>query len=533
LQTDIPEIDVWYSKTFDVHVWSDHPKLNQVVDGVFDSLTDEQKSSFSSKSNNAGKASGKTHLKVVLIDLYVAWKTDPLLCIGVARGNDAYRVKSRYNALHISPKVRDVINALRDAEFIDFKGGSNDRSGSGRGSHTSRMRAAARLRELFEPLDIELYELDLHHNQECIILNNHDVDEFGEPIKCKTGKKKSKPIEYKDTKEIKRMRRELTAYNDLLRETYIDIPTLSDPRIKRKKSTGEVQFVAINQSKKFVRRVFSRGKWNLNGRYYGGWWQQIGTKDDKEKTGKDYRRQIYINDNPTVEVDYSGLHIAILSAWKGIQDNSKDRYDLGEQILPKFTLKEQRDIVKLLVLTAINAKDVKSTYQAFRKDQPTGSREKKLKDVELSKLLEAFLVKYPDLRDDLGSDIGIKLMFIDSQITEWIIGTFVDRHIPILSVHDSYIVETNRVDMLREAMSKATIHLVGRDLDVEQDEPRYSDNPRMLIDNRVYPARNSNQPLKLANITPEYKDRLLQFIKYRSDNFQSTYWYWGNLEPAP
>ncbi|WP_044036892.1 hypothetical protein [Octadecabacter arcticus] len=65
-------------------------------------------------------------------------------------------------------------------------------------------------------------------------------------------------------------------------------------------------------------------------------------------------------------------------------------------------------------------------------------------------------------------------MFIDSQITESIIKTFVEHNVPILSVHDSYIVETNRVDLLRGAMSKATKNLVGRDLAVEQEVPSYN-----------------------------------------------------------
>lgn len=515
MQDDFPEINVWYSKTFDVHVWSEHPKLNQVVDSVFDSLTDEQKASFSSKSNNAGKASGKTHLKVVLIDLYVAWKTDPLLCIGVARGNDAYRVKSRYNALHISPKVRDVISALRDAEFIDFKGGSYDRSGSGRGNHTSRIRAAGRLREFFEPLDIELYELDLHHNRECIVLNDFDVDEHGEPIKTGKGKNLSKAIEYDDNPETERMRAELTAYNDLLKETHIDIPTLVETYIERERSDGKAQRIPINQSGKFVRRIFSRGRWDRNGRFYGGWWQQI---------GKDYRKQISINNQPTVEVDYQGLHVAILTAQRGVHDNVKDRYDLGEQILPQFELKEQRAIVKLLVLTAINAKDRKSTCLAFRHAQPTGSQQKKLNDIELGKLLDAFITKNPHLDDDLCSDKGIELMNLDGQITERIIKTFVENGKPILSIHDSYIVQTSDVERLRDAMSQATLSLVKRDLGVDQSVLSYGDIMRMPTLEKYDHIKNHNELLSIKDRSDQYEQRIVKFMEYRRNNFPDTYW---------
>jgi hypothetical protein len=513
--TDLPEIDVWHSKPLDVHVWSEHPEINKIADAVYDSLSDEGCLQISGKSNNAGKASGKTILKVVLIDLYVAWKTDPLLCIGVARGNDAYNVKSRYNALHISSRIRNIIDTLWDEEFIDYKGGSYNRTGKGWGSHNSRIRAAHKLHEMFSPLEIELYELDLHHNRECIVLNDLDVDEFGEPIKAKSGAKKSKPIEYEDTPETEQMRTDLTAYNDLLKETYIDIPSLEEPHITRTKSDGQVQVVPINQANKFVRRVFSRGDWDLNGRYYGGWWQQI---------GKDLRKQISINNMPTVEVDYKGLHVAILSAQRGIEDNPKDRYDLGDQILPQFDLKQQRAIVKLLVLTAINAKTETATFQAFRYDQPTGSLEGKLTNIELSKLLEAFLSKNPHLREDLCSDKGIKLMYIDSQITEQIIKEFVDNNIPILSVHDSYLVETDRVDFLRNAMSKATIKLVGRDLAVEQEVPSYNDVMAMQSIDRNRYLNTFKEVLAMTNKTDQYSKRIVRFMNYRTNNFQHTYW---------
>ncbi|AGI67245.1 hypothetical protein OAN307_c15720 [Octadecabacter antarcticus 307] len=513
--TDLPEMDVWHSKPLDVHVWSEHPKINQVVNTVYDSLTDDNQTLISGKSNNQGKASGRTHLKVVLVDLYVAWKTDPLLCIGVARGNDAYKVGSRYNALHISNKIRKVIDTLTDEGFIDFRKGSNVRTGSGHGSRTSRMRATKKLTDLFLPIGLELYELDLHHKRECIILNEHDVDDLGEFVKTSTGAKKSKPIDYNNTPETIRMRGELTAYNDLLRETYIDIPTLEEPRISRKVSNKKDQYVSIGQHNKFVRRVFSRGDWNLNGRYYGGWWQQI---------GKDYRKKISINNMPTVEIDYRGLHVAILSAQRGATNDPVDRYDLGELLLPQFDLKQQRTIVKSLVLTAINAKDQSATYAAFRKDQPTGSLEKKLTNVELSKLLEAFLKRLPHLRDDLCSDKGIELMFIDSQITESIIKSFVEHNIPILSVHDSYIVETHRVKLLRNAMSKATIALVGRDLAVEQEVPGYYDIMNMQHQDRDLYLDAFTNVLSMSDQTDQYQDRLRKFMKYRKDNFHETYW---------
>ena len=82
---DFGPINPSLSRPLDVHRWSDHIEITQLVRGVFNLLTTDEKLRIESKSNNKGRASGYTHLKIVLLDLFVAWKTDPELSIGVAR----------------------------------------------------------------------------------------------------------------------------------------------------------------------------------------------------------------------------------------------------------------------------------------------------------------------------------------------------------------------------------------------------------------------------------------------------------------
>ena len=60
-------------------------------------------------------------------------------------------------------------------------------------------------------------------------------------------------------------------------------------------------------------------------------------------------------------------------------------------------------------------------------------------------------------------------MYIDSQITELIIQNFLNKDKPILSVHDSYIVQEQDTEILLEEMKEATKKVVGKDLKVEQD----------------------------------------------------------------
>ena len=129
--------------------------------------------------------------------------------------------------------------------------------------------------------------------------------------------------------------------------------------------------------------------------------------------------------------------------------------------------------MKLLVLAAINAKDRTSAFGAFREAQIIGSTEKTLTNDELALLLDTFVNQHPYLEDGICSDQGIRLMNVDSHITNHIINTFVELQKPILSVHDSYIVGTRDVEFLRDCMAEASIKIVGMNLAAEQEIPSY------------------------------------------------------------
>lgn len=71
------------------------------------------------------------------------------------------------------------------------------------------------------------------------------------------------------------------------------------------------------------------------------------------------------------------------------------------------------------------------------------------------------------------SDKGIELMYLDSQITEYILQDFTKMDKTVLSVHDSYIVEIDLIQDLRNAMKAATLKVVGEALDAEQEGVSY------------------------------------------------------------
>jgi hypothetical protein len=320
-------------------------------------------SSLEPKGNRKAKRTVKESLRVLTLDLYVKWLKDPSISIGFSKSMKDYKVGSRYNGLFIPRKIIEVEELLVDAGYVEELLCFNSPDRTAR-SYTTRIRHTERLRDLFAELTIDLHDIDTHANEECIILHDKYVDDPEDD--------KNRKIEYNDgdlsAEElalVNTLREQLTAYNKLLKHTFIDIPSYKSSTftrtIKNGRYSGLKQIISLGPDNKFVIRVFNgglAGKWQRGGRFYCGWWQQI----DKED-----RCKIYINDQPTLEVDFKAFHPNLLSNELGVR-LADDPYDLGELILRDVvtTTEQQRAYVKLLVLMGINADSDKKAYQAFR-----------------------------------------------------------------------------------------------------------------------------------------------------------------------
>ena len=101
-----------------------------------------------------------------------------------------------------------------------------------------------------------------------------------------------------------------------------------------------------------------------------------------------------------------------------------------------------------------------------------------MKNEELDQLLGVFLEKNPLIAHHLFTDQGINLMYLDSQITAHVQRHFTKQGIPILSVHDSYIIDHMKVAELRDVMAEASKAVMGLSLPTAiklPDMPEYND----------------------------------------------------------
>jgi hypothetical protein len=452
-------IDRYNSSSFNYVADTKNTELLKLVQQIWDDFSEPTRRDIDPPGPNS-KPLGLVTIRVVVLQLFKLWVTDPEVCLAMPRTNN-FNVNSIYNPKGISPKkLSAVFKALEVTNYIDTIPHSQSTS-AGHVSTTGRCRTSKKLHQLF--LEVEASEFDLFDdpNTPLIKMNKFEVDpSTGEPIKTK-GKKITTQVEFDQTlPHVVQMTEVLRTYNDLLRRTHISLANVDKPYIIRTNSKGETQNIKITHASKTVRRVFSRNDWKCYGRFTGGYWQAVGDKDTDETP---YRRHIRINDEATVELDYASLHPNILTVEAGL-DPIEDVYTLGYKVDDQFDQTQQRLILKGLMLTLLNAQSHKAAYDAFKYDQPTGHPFKKLKKTQFNKYVEAIINKHPHLENSLGADQGIRLMFIDSQIIEWIIKETTQQNIPILTVHDSVISKETDEDYIRELMKQATKQVLGVEL---------------------------------------------------------------------
>lgn len=443
------------SRPFDVHRWSEHPEVESFVAPLWHTFNSVQNVANGGSKGRPTKRIKRDNMKVLLLDLYVCWCEDPQKYIGISSNNNHWS-KGRYRALHLSATLLKVLDWLVKKGLVDKRKHYHNSINPSL-SRTARYRASERLQSMFKTALFGLDDISTHENKECIVLKRGEV-------KDEESAENAKSISYEDAPLTVSMRERLNAYNKLLKQSHIDIHHLTMPVIKTEITKGPLKgrfrSVTVGQHNKHVRRIFSRGSWDMHGRFYGGWWQQINSE---------LRGHIFINGNPTVEVDFKSMHVALLNA----QLNAEvvfDPYKVNDDLFPELDRKVVRGWCKSLVLTAINAKDRSSAYAAFRGDAETGSIEKKLKNAQLEKLLEAFIQRNPHLQNYLCSDQGILLMNKDSLIAAEIIDTLTAKNIPVLTIHDSFIVQRHHFAQLRMAMVMASLKHCRRNLIAEQEK---------------------------------------------------------------
>ena len=167
-----------------------------------------------------------------------------------------------------------------------------------------------------------------------------------------------------------------------------------------------------------------------------------------------------MNNSPTVEIDYSALHIILAYSESGIdywQTTNKDPYDLP--VRGVNNPEHCRDITKLFLSLSLNASDEQALCKAFRSELNYREYPYSFPNEVLSELLDTIKEHHPDISHMICSGADLRLMNKDSRICDYVIADFVKTDTPILIVHDSFIVQIEEEDRLNQLMKEAFEHV--------------------------------------------------------------------------
>lgn len=474
---------MYHAKTllFYVHDWKKFPELEALYHQIYEKIPKERVQ----KKTVAGM--GKS-LQAFLSNLQVSHLHDIPVRLHLANKDFA---SGFYKKVHIAREpFRLVLKSLMEQELMEFQPGfktftkdelffspetGEEDKHYGR---LSRIWPTDRLRTMLDKLDW-LPEREMGNS---IVLRQKIEDENVE-------------LSYKEEDVPQGLRGDLQKINTLLRKklfTYTQVfpvrlfnpyffnRTLYYELISRNKLTiiekedgtrviidnfalrGRNQ--KVNRFIPQIRAIFTGGKFTTGGRLYanclyGESWQSMPLEQ---------RKTIEISGSPVVELDYSSFHVHILYAVNGIQLTGKP-YDHVKD-------PDMRTIIKSLLLTALNAKNVGETVNAmntkiFKLQHKLWLDEDDLAflrawhrhrpDKDWRKLLNELKEANAPIAKFFGSGAGVRLQRIDAEIMYSILRILEQWNVPALPVHDSVIVANYHERQLKDAMDFAYMTVMG------------------------------------------------------------------------
>ena len=250
------------AKNFNYTLDSSSAELTALVDKLFEETS-------------LNRQVHKKGLKLILINLIVSKDSKVLITL-----NNNFKGIPRYTALDAGVSaIRTVIKKLQMAEYISFIKGKNLPYGS---RIRSSIQATSTLNALLKPITLQLAPSEL------VLFREDALD----------GTKKL--IDYTDTQRTVRIRKELTAYNELLGSVNVELRDQSGLTLMRTLNNQIVQRKFIDNGE-----VNSQGQplFNSGGRSYSLW---------SNLSSKTERPHLYIDGQKTEEVDYKASAINVI-----------------------------------------------------------------------------------------------------------------------------------------------------------------------------------------------------------------------------
>ena len=384
--------------------------------------------------------------------LYQAWCCiTPRTALEIPLHSGSYHA-SRFDAInHLSHQfVLVAIDGLEALGWAHIKRGYKTADGK---KVITRILPMGPLLLRFQELGLQWQELV--QSRPKILIRNKDPD---------TRRVMQKPPP--DSSEVKRMQRNLHAINCFLAQQAICLHMSNEHLKDLGRELSGIEFTLIF-THITLRRIFSRGSLKKGGRFYGGWWENIPSK---------FRPYLTINGLATGEVDFSELHPRLLYLINNQPVPTGDLYDDGWRSpeFPEYNAKLEPYLSRRKLFKTVFNATLNDEEGYFRLDKAQYLTAKQF-GLNLPKIRQILFRKHPLLMELYRSGTGLELQFVDSQIAEKVMLSLMERSIPCMPVHDSFLVPRHQVSELISTMKSAFEAVTGHSPALKDVEPFASD----------------------------------------------------------
>ena len=318
-----------------------------------------------------------------------------------------------------------------------------------RAPRRSTIKAAPRLIGLLKGGRLTLADFTIVPKLEVLVLRDADPANDGE----------QRDIEYTDTERTQNLRAEVEHINQLLAQADITFDVSDAARAAGRHGMMDHLLLlqgssCVDLSNRRMRRIFSNGSWQLGGRLYGGFWQQLprpirlaGVRIDGERV---------------VALDFSAMNAVLAYAEVKAQPPDGDLYTLQG-------FEDHRDGVKKLFNAMLFNTKVPIRF-------PKGTKQLFSHRTKAAHVTDAILRAHAPLSSIFGTGVGLSLMYRESEVLMAVLRSLGDQGVTALPVHDAIVVKRAEVDrgeaaMVHQFAQRTGLHaVVKREVEPEDGE---------------------------------------------------------------
>lgn len=250
-------------------------------------------------------------------------------------------------------------------------------------------------------------------------------------------------IRYRDNNSLRSIRTDVLEQNELLRGLKITLegPVLKLDNVGMYRIGGQVDPVRpVNPMFTELYRVFNNGDWAQGGRWYGGWWQQL---------PRNIRGHLLINGQQVCEEDYVACHLRLMCAIVGTPVPAGDPYRIAAIDDAMHDPVAARRLTKISFQILVNAETSAAAHMAIAAAIGPANH------VAANFVVKAIKGHFSSFARLWHKGLGLYLQRLDGDIAADVMRDLRGQSIPVLSVHDSFIVPVHARERLLEAMDRA------------------------------------------------------------------------------